>query len=59
LRNELVSQNFTLKSGPSGIHARLAGDACRERLKQSVDAAAIAMLVARLAASQGGRASVS
>ena len=55
-RRALQERGFTLKSGPSGLHARLAHDESRRRLKQGVDLGVIAELVARIAVSQGGRA---
>ncbi|HEY3494965.1 MAG TPA: hypothetical protein VGK73_09775 [Polyangiaceae bacterium] len=54
LRRALRAQGFTLRSGPSGIHARLT-DEPRRRLREGIDLGNIAEQVTRLAISQGGR----
>jgi len=52
----LQEQGFTVEIGPSGVRARLSGDACRRRLATDADLNGVADLVARLALSAGGRA---
>ena len=54
-RRALAQQGFTLRSGPSGIHATIRGDACRRSLKAGVDLGAALEALAHVAASQGGR----
>jgi hypothetical protein len=53
-RAALQARGFTLRSGPSGIHASLRGQAVRDQLKGNVDLEAALASLAQLAHSQGG-----
>jgi len=52
-RSALQAQGFTLRSGPSGIHATIRGDEARAQLKGTLDLDAALEALARLASSQG------
>jgi DNA-directed RNA polymerase subunit RPC12/RpoP len=54
-RTALQAQGFTLRSGPSGIHATIRGAAAREHLQRDIQLGAALESLARLAASQGGK----
>jgi hypothetical protein len=54
-RSALVAQGFSVRSGPSGVHAALRGESAHQRLKAGIDLGAVLEASARLAASQGGR----
>jgi len=54
-RAALEAQGFTLRSGPSGVHATIRGDAVREHLKSGLDLDAALESLAQLASSQGGK----
>jgi DNA-directed RNA polymerase subunit RPC12/RpoP len=54
-RSVLQAQGFTLRSGPSGIHATIGGDLVREQLKGSLDLDQALESLAQLASSQGGK----
>lgn len=54
-RRALEGRGFGLQSGPSGIQARIRGEACRRSLKEGIDFGAALETLTRIAASQGGR----
>ncbi len=54
-RAALQGQGFTLRSGPSGVHATIRGDAVREHLKGGLELDAALESLGELASSQGGK----
>jgi predicted RNA-binding Zn-ribbon protein involved in translation (DUF1610 family) len=53
-RAALQAQGFTLRSGHSGIHATIRGDAVRQQLASGIELDVALESLARLASSQGG-----